>query len=66
MDYCDEAALQSDATPWMAPPLTSDVPPERAEAIRTTWLAFLAAGLPAPRALDAFVATLLPGARPGA
>jgi hypothetical protein len=59
MDYCDEAALEVEAMPWTEPPLTSSLPVDRIEAIRETWAAFLAAGLPAPRALEAFTGCVL-------
>ncbi len=61
LDYCDEAALQVDALPWTEPPLASGVPAAEVEEIRITWRAFLAAGTPAPRALAAFVNTMLSG-----
>jgi hypothetical protein len=59
LDYCDEAALQVDTLPWTEPPLKSPMPTAGLEEIRTTWRAFLAAGTPAPRALTAFVRTVL-------
>jgi hypothetical protein len=59
LDYCDEAALQVDALPWTEPPLDAEASHERLEEVRQTWRAFLAAGLPAPRALEAFVSTVL-------
>ncbi|MDR7418767.1 MAG: hypothetical protein QN178_07630 [Armatimonadota bacterium] len=59
MDYCDEAAIEVDAMPWTEPPLTSDLPVERVEAIHGTWTAFLAAGLPAPGALEMFTTSVL-------
>jgi hypothetical protein len=64
MDYCDEVALQADAAPWTEPPLHPDAPSERAEAVWAAWLSFLTAGLPAPRALDDFVATTVSGVWP--
>jgi hypothetical protein len=59
-DYCDEAALEVDALPWTEPPLIPSLPPEQLAMLRDTWAAFLAAGLPAPRALTAFVDAVLP------
>jgi hypothetical protein len=61
MDYCDEAALKVDALPWTEPPVTAGPDAATIDAIRATWLAFLAAGRPAPRALAAFVHAVLPG-----
>jgi hypothetical protein len=63
MDYCDEAALQVDALPWTEPPLARVAPAEKIDAVRAAWRAFLDAGTPAPRALEAFLATVLPSAR---
>jgi hypothetical protein len=59
MDYCDEAALQVDVLPWTEPPLASP-PPDQLLTMRESWQAFLAAGLPAPRALTAFADAVLP------
>jgi len=65
-DYCDEAALQVDALPWVEPPLASSLGLQTIDGVRAAWKAFLAAGTPAPRALDAFVSVVVsPGARPG-
>ncbi|MDR7521490.1 MAG: hypothetical protein QN168_03395 [Armatimonadota bacterium] len=63
-DYCDEAALQVDALPWTEPPVASSVPEATVNEVRGAWQAFLAAGLPAPRALDAFVRAVLPAEGP--
>jgi hypothetical protein len=60
LDYCDEAALQVDALPWTEPPLASPLAPGAVEGVRAAWHAFVAAGTPAPRALEAFLATVLP------
>jgi hypothetical protein len=59
LDYCDEAALQVDALPWTEPPLDIDLAAGRVESVRQAWRAFIAAGLPAPRALGAFVETVV-------
>jgi hypothetical protein len=58
LDYCDEAALQVEALPWTEPPLVSSGADNAADVV-TAWQAFLAAGLPAPRALAAFIDALL-------
>ncbi len=60
LDYCDEAALQVDALPWTEPPLAPSMDSNAAERVRAAWHAFVAAGTPAPRALEAFLATVLP------
>jgi hypothetical protein len=60
LDYCDEAALQVDVLPWADPPLETMLSNAQIEEVRATWRSFLAAGLPAPRALAAFVAAVLP------
>jgi hypothetical protein len=60
MDYSDEAALEVDALPWIEPPLDPTLPAAMLTEIHQAWHAFLAAGLPAPRALQAFVASVLP------
>jgi hypothetical protein len=60
LDYCDEAALEVDAMPWTEPPLPASAPLERLREIRETWRAFLAAGTPAPRTLEAFVDAVVP------
>lgn len=62
LDYCDEASLQVDALPWTEPPLASSVADGTLEVIGARWQAFLDAGLPAPRALSAFVAAVAPPA----
>ncbi len=59
LDYCDEAALKVDALPWTEPLLESPQAAD-AERVRETWRTFVAAGTPAPRALEAFLATVLP------
>jgi hypothetical protein len=65
-DYCDEAALEVDALPWVEPPLDSVVDPQSIDGVRAAWKTFLAAGTPAPRALQAVVDVVVaPGARPG-
>jgi hypothetical protein len=56
LDYCDEAALQVDALPWTEPSLATSTD---AHGVVAAWQAFLAAGLPAPRALAAFLDALL-------
>jgi hypothetical protein len=56
LDYCDEAALQVDALPWTEPTLATSTD---ARGVVAAWQAFLAAGLPAPRALAAFLDALL-------
>lgn len=60
LDYCDEAALQVDALSWTEPPLVPSMSAGVVEDVRAAWHAFLAAGTPAPRALEAFLATVLP------
>jgi len=60
LDYCDEAALQVDALPWTEPPLATTAATGDIDDVRATWQTFLAAGTPSPRALDAFLATVLP------
>ncbi|OFX30028.1 MAG: hypothetical protein A2Z07_13045 [Armatimonadetes bacterium RBG_16_67_12] len=60
LDYCDEASLQVDALPWTEPPLASSLADGTLELIGGRWQAFLDAGLPAPRALSAFVAAVAP------
>ncbi len=61
IDYSDEAALEVDALPWIEPPLDPMLPAAMLDEIHQAWHAFLAAGLPAPRALQVFVASVLPG-----
>lgn len=58
LDYCDEAALQVDAIPWTEPPITSTLR-IAVQDVQAAWHAFLAAGTPAPRAVAAFVNTVL-------
>jgi hypothetical protein len=59
LDYADAAAMDVDARPWMEPPLhASRGASAHMEAARGAWHAFLGAGLPAPRALAAFVDAL--------
>ena len=60
MDYCDEAALRVDALPWTEPALATPVAARTVDEVRAAWLLFLNAGTPAPRALDAFLTTVLP------
>ncbi|MGH2405695.1 MAG: hypothetical protein ACRDGN_14725, partial [bacterium] len=60
LDYCDEAALKVDALPWTEPLLRWPPNSADAEGVRATWRAFVAAGTPAPRALQAFLGTVLP------
>ncbi len=61
-DYCDEAALEVEALPWTEPPLGSSLPAESTDDVRAAWKNFLAAGTPAPRALETLLAALLPRA----
>jgi hypothetical protein len=63
MDYCDEAALEVDALPWTEPPVPSNLPEETLREIRDAWHEFMAAGLPAPRALESFLVTIIPNIR---
>jgi len=60
MDYCDEAALRVDALPWTEPALATLVAERTIDEVRASWLSFLSAGIPAPRALEAFLVTVLP------
>lgn len=60
LDYCDEAALNVDALPWTEPLLRSSPRAADAEAIRTSWRAFVVAGTPSPRTLQDFLTTVLP------
>lgn len=60
LDYCDEAALQVDALPWVGPQVASVMPDAALEDVLARWRGYVAAGLPAPRALEAFVAAVLP------
>lgn len=65
-DYCDEAALEVDALPWVEPPLNSPVDAQTIERVRAAWKTFLAAGTPAAGALEALVDIVIaPGTRPG-
>lgn len=59
MDYCDEAALRVDALPWLEAPVPAMGAAALAQ-VQATWRAFVVAGLPAPRALEAFLSALLP------
>ncbi len=66
-DYCDEAALQVDALPWTEPLLGASLDPHAIDQVRAAWRAFLAAGTPSPRALEALVHVVVtPSTRPGA
>jgi hypothetical protein len=59
LDYADEAAMDIDAQPWTEPALidaNGASPP--VIAAREAWHAYIKAGLPAPRALAAFVDAL--------
>jgi hypothetical protein len=64
LDYCDEAALQVDALPWMGSDVASPVPDAALEDVALRWREYISAGLPAPRALEAFVASVLPARAP--
>ncbi len=58
-DYADEAAMDVDARPWTEPRLVETVAASApVSAAREAWRAFIKAGLPAPRALAAFIDTL--------
>jgi hypothetical protein len=58
-DYADEAAMEVDAPPWSEPRLIgAEASLEQVVAAREAWHAFIRAGLPAPRALAAFVQSL--------
>jgi hypothetical protein len=59
LDYCDEASLQVDALPWTEPPVASALSDDAAAVITARWQAFLDAGLPAPKALGAFVTAVV-------
>jgi hypothetical protein len=61
LDYCDEAALKIDALPWTEPPLRDLQEATAIDDVRATWRAFANAGIPAPRALRAFLDAVLPG-----
>lgn len=62
LDYCDEASLQVDALPWTEPAIPPSLADDTLEGIAARWQAFLDAGLPAPRALSAFVEAVSPPA----
>lgn len=64
LDYCDEAALQVDALPWVGPEVASAVQDAALGDVALCWRAYIAAGLPAPRALEAFAASVLPAPAP--
>jgi hypothetical protein len=59
LDYCDEAALEVEALPWTEPPLAPPAADHAGEVV-AAWEGFVAAGLPAPRALATFLDILLP------
>ncbi|MBI3997443.1 MAG: hypothetical protein HY355_00315 [Armatimonadetes bacterium] len=60
MDYCDEAALQVDALPWTEPPLAAVQDSGAVDEARMAWRTFMQAGEPAPQALQAFLAAVIP------